>query len=329
VLALALGITPAVLEAQEQRYRVLQAENFRQEAGPQGRVLASVAAGVQLSGGAPKDGWIPVALEGWVWGESTGRTDRDGHNLTVTASRGENLRTAPNGSVVARLLSGFLLDEVSRDGAWVRAKRAGWMPAGSLAPLSDSAVAAAGGDSTELSTLVEPAGSALDRAVVARQTDMAVAPEGQRSGTLAPETPVRILTRSGEWVRVQTEGWIREADLRVTAPGLIAGLTAAELRTRPQEYEGKMVQWTLQYLSIATADELRPEIPSGQRYLLTRGPLPEAGFVYVTLAPAQLRQAEQLPPLAQIIVVAKIRNGRSRYLGNPVVDLVEMRVRQP
>ena len=260
--------------------------------------------------------------------ESVGRTDRDGHNLTVTASRGENLRTTPNGGVVARLLSGFLLDEVGREGAWVRAKRAGWMPEGSLAPVSDS-VAMAGADSAEPSTLVASAGSPLDRAVVARQTEMAVAPEGQRAGTLAPETPVRILTRSGEWVRVQTEGWIREDDLRPTAPGLITGLTAAELRTRPQEYEGKMVQWTLQYLSIATADELRPEIPNGQRYLLTRGPLPEAGFVYVTLAPAQLRQAEQLPPLAQIVVVAKIRNGRSRYLGNPVIDSVEMRVRQP
>jgi hypothetical protein len=329
VLSLVLVLPAGALDAQEQRYRVLQAENFRQESGPQGRVLASVAAGVQLSGGAARDGWVPVSLEGWVWGESVGRTDRDGHNLTVTAARGENLRTAPNGSVAARLLSGFLLDEVSRDGVWVRAKRAGWMPEGSLAAVSDSATSATGADSAEPSTLVEPAGAVLDRAVVARQTELAVSPEGQRAGTLAPETPVRILTRSGEWVRVQTEGWIREADLRATAPGLIAGLTAAELRTRPQDYEGKLVQWTLQYLSIATADELRPEIPNGQRYLLTRGPLPEAGFVYVTLAPAQLRQAEQLPPLAQVVVVARIRNGRSKYLGNPVVDLVEMRVRQP
>src|SRR6185436_1826257 len=174
-------------------------------------------------------------------------------------------------------------------------------------------------------------GSALDRAVVARESELVgtPGPEAKRAGSLAPETPVRILARSGDWVRVQTEAWMRESDLRSAAPGLITGLTAAELRTRPQEYEGKLVQWTLQFLSIATADELRPEIPSGQRYLLARGPLPEAGFVYVTLSGTQQREAEQLPPLAQIVVVARIRNGRSKYLGNPVIDLVEMRVRQP
>src|SRR4051812_3573238 len=87
VFALVLGIYATSLEAQDQRYRVLQTENFRQESGPQGRVLASVAAGVQLTGGAARDGWIPVALEGWVWGGSVGRTDRDGHNLTVTSAR--------------------------------------------------------------------------------------------------------------------------------------------------------------------------------------------------------------------------------------------------
>jgi hypothetical protein len=321
-----LGAPFHSLAAQDQRYRVARQEDFRQEAGPQGRVLASVPAGVQVTGGPPVNGWIEISLEGMIWGGSVGRADRDGHNLAVTASRGENLRTGANGSVIARLLSGFLLDEVARVGAWVRVRRKGWMPEAALSIATGPPVA--GGPAPD-SALPPATGSPLDRAVVARETEMAATAEGQRSGTLAPETPVRILARSGDWVRVQTEGWIREDDLRPAAAGLIAGLTAAELRTRPQEYEGKLVQWTLQYLSLATADELRPEIPDGQRYLLTRGPLPEAGFVYVTLSATQQRQAEQLPPLAQIVVVAKVRNGRSKYLGNPVVDLVEMRIKQP
>jgi hypothetical protein len=330
-----LGLAVHPLAAQDQHYRVVRQDNFRQEAGTQGRLLASVPVGVQVAGGLARDGWIQVSLEGWIWGASVGRTDRDGHNLTVTASRGENLRTAPNGGVIARLLSGFLLDEVSRDGPWVRARRAGWMPEGSLAPLLEpNGVATAASPAVDSASDPPPissgsGASVLDRAVVARESEITATAEGQRTGSLAPETPVRILARSGDWVRVQTEGWIREDDLRPTAAGLILGLTAAELRTRPQEYEGKLVRWTLQYLSMATADELRPEIPSGQRYLLARGPLPEAGFVYVTLSGPQQGQAEQLPPLAQIVVVAKIRNGRSKYLGNPVVDLVEMRVRQP
>jgi hypothetical protein len=202
----------------------------------------------------------------------------------------------------------------------------------SLAPLNQPETAAApppDSAANQPSTRPGGGGSVLDRAVVARESEMASTPAGQRAGNLAAEVPVRVLARSGDWVRVQVEGWVQEADLRPTAPGLVAGLTAAELRTRPEEYEGKLVQWTLQYLSVATADELRPEIPLGRRYLLARGPLPEAGFVYVTLSGGQLRQVEQLPPLAQIVVVARIRNGRSKYLGNPVVDLVELRMRQP
>jgi hypothetical protein len=106
------------------------------------------------------------------------------------------------------------------------------------------------------------------------------------------------------------------------------GVTAAELRTRPGDFENKVVQWTLQYLSIATSDELRPEIPLGRRYMLARGPLPEAGFVYVTLSAEQLRLVERLAPLAQLVVTARVTVGRSRYLGNPVVELVDMQVRE-
>ncbi|MBI4502681.1 MAG: hypothetical protein HY700_16160 [Gemmatimonadetes bacterium] len=320
------------LAAQDQRLRVTREDAFRQEPGDNSRQLATVPVGVEVSGGAATNGWIPVALEGWIWSGSVGRTSRDGHNLAVTASRGENLRIAPNGAVIARLLSGFLLDEVRRDGAWVRVRRTGWMPERSLAPMSQpDTSAAAVADTTTGRQPGAPGsgGSVLDRAVVARESEMTATPEGQRGGNLAAEVPVRVLARSGDWVRVQVEGWVHEADLRPTAPGLVAGLTAAELRSRPEQYEGKLVQWTLQYLSLATADELRPEIPLGRRYLLARGPLPEAGFVYVTLASEHLREVQQLLPLAQIIVVARIRNGRSKYLGNPVVDLVELRVRQP
>jgi hypothetical protein len=223
-----------------------------------------------------------------------------------------------------------LLDEVRRDGAWVRARRIGWMAEPFLAVIKppDTSASARPDTGNRQAASVASGGSVLDRAVLARESEMAVTPDGQRSGNLGADMPVRVLARSGDWVRVQAEGWVREADLRPGAPGLVAGLTAAELRARPEQYEGKLVQWTLQYLSLATADELRPEIPLGQRYMLGRGPMPEAGFVYVTLSPEHAREVEQLTPLAQVVVVARIRNGRTKYLGNPVVDLVELRLKQ-
>src|SRR5688572_5499499 len=141
--AFALGLLFASIMAvsapAQTKYRVSRPEPFRQESGPQGKELATVSAGVLVTGTDAKDGWVEVVLDGWVWGASIGRTARDGHNLTITSIRGENLRVAPNGDVIARLLAGFLLDEVARDGAWVRAKRSGWMLAAALVTVSDTA----------------------------------------------------------------------------------------------------------------------------------------------------------------------------------------------
>jgi len=330
---LLLATVMTVPGSAQTRYRVSRAEPFRQESGPQGKELASVNAGVVVTGGDAKDGWVEVVLDGWVWGGSIGRTARDGHNLAITSIRGENLRVVQNGGVIARLLAGFLLDEVSRDGAWVRAKRSGWMQAAALAPVSDTAGPAVASTTPPLPSLDSAPPvvdrSSLDRAVTVRPTPFARTPESEPQGTLGPDTPVRLLARNGEWVRVQTEGWVRESDLRTGSSGVLVGVTGAEMRTRPQEFENKLLLWTLQYLSLNTADELRPEIPAGRQYLLARGPLPEANFVYVSLDAQQLKEAERLQPLAQIVAIVRVRVPKTKYLGNPVVELIEMRVKQP
>jgi len=82
-------------------------------------------------------------------------------------------------------------------------------------------------------------------------------------------------------------------------------------------------------VALQTADELRREIPAGQRYMLARGPLPESGFIYVILAPAMVGRIEQVQPLAELVIIARIKAGRSQYLGNPVVELVDLAVRRP
>jgi hypothetical protein len=154
-------------------------------------------------------------------------------------------------------------------------------------------------------------------------------PEGDVAGTLQAETPVRVLARSGEWVRIQTEGWVREDDLSSAAAGVLEGVSGAEVRARPDEFEGKLLQWTLQYLAVQEADELRGEIPLGQPYMLARGPLPEAGFVYVVLPSDMVEEVRRLAPVAQVVVIGRLRVARSRYLGNPVLDLVDLAVREP
>jgi hypothetical protein len=141
---------------------------------------------------------------------------------------------------------------------------------------------------------------------------------------LAEGARVHVVDRGAEWSRVQVEGWVRTADLEAAPPGVLVGVTAAELRAQPQRYAGQVLRWTLQYIATQTGDELRPDIPAGAPYMLAKGPLPELGFVYVVVPDSLRAAAGRLSPLTRIDVTARVRNGRSRYLGHPVLDLIAL-----
>jgi hypothetical protein len=320
VLTLGASAGVSVLEAQA-RYRTTVPENFRRAASSSDVVLARVTEGTELLAGRADGDWIEVTLEGWVWSASLQRQIQDGHDLRVTASAGENLRIEPNGAIIARLSRGTLLDELDRQGNWVQVRRVGWMWSESLEQVSPARPETGGGP------VVVDTSVTLDRAVTAQQATMLTTPDGEERAVLEAQTPVRVLARSGDWVRVQTEGWIRETDLRQAAEGVLEGVTGAEVRASPSEFEGRLLQWTVQFLAIQEADELRAEIPAGQHYMLARGPLPEAGFVYIVIPQTKLADVERLDPLAQLVIIGRVRAARSRFLGNPVVDLMDMAVR--
>jgi hypothetical protein len=323
---LALVTVPSSSTAQT-RVQVSRSERFRLEPRDNARVLGTVAEGADVTAGAERDGFTEITLEGWVWGRSVAASERSGFDLAVSAREGENLRARPNGPVIARLASGFLLDEIERNGDWVRVRRAGWVASAGLRKAEAAPVAAEAVAGTTATPRTDT--RSLDHGITTGEVDLRTVPDGPSAGKLAAGASVRVLARSGDWVRVETDGWIRERDLRPSAQGVLVGVSAAEVSARPRDFEGKTVQWTVQFISLQTADELRPEIPPGARYMLARGPLPESGFVYVVLLPAQLRFIEQLQPLAEVVLVARIRAGRTRYLPNPVVDALELSLRQP
>jgi hypothetical protein len=60
----------------------------------------------------------------------------------------------------------------------------------------------------------------------------------------------------------------------------------------------------------------------GQNYLLTRGPLPEPGFVYVTVTPAQAAEFRALTALQELTLRVNIKAARTKYLTTPVVEYV-------
>jgi hypothetical protein len=161
-----------------------------------------------------------------------------------------------------------------------------------------------------------------DRAAVSRETPVYATPQGGPYGTLQAGAPARVLGHSGEWVRVQVEGWVRESDLEAASGGALTGITAAEVRSDPSRYVGKAVDWRLQLIAVQTADELRTEMARGQNYLLTRGPLPEPGFVYVTVTPSQAAEFRALPALQELTLRVNIKAARTKYLATPVVEYV-------
>ena len=336
VLLALLGLaTPQVAASQGgNRYRV-NVDNvwFHQDVA--GRRIARLARGAVLTGGATRNDWIQVMLDGWIFATSVGRSDRPDFDLLVTRAPNENLRAAPAGPLVAELSQGFGLKRAPPDssGRWVHVVREGWVQRSALAPMadivstrtvdtsqaSDSQGVLAPGPSPQAPTPIDST-----RAQPVRITTLYRAPDGPEAGTVTTDTPLRVLSRNGEWTRVQFEGWVKGGDLQAAPAGVQVGVTAAELRAEPQRYVGQVLRWNLEFIAIQKADDLRPDIPSGASYVLARGPLPERGFVYVVVPDTKLPAFRALTPLVTMTITARVRNGRSRYLGNPVVDLIAL-----
>ncbi|HEV2291912.1 MAG TPA: hypothetical protein VGR60_08745 [Gemmatimonadales bacterium] len=163
-----------------------------------------------------------------------------------------------------------------------------------------------------------------DRQQMARAATLTVGPGGATAASLPQGSEVRVVTRAGDWTQVSVTGWVRTSDLAPLPDQAMVGVSAAEVRADPARYVGRVVEWRLQFVSIMVADELRPEIPAGRSYLLTRGPLPEAGFVYVVLPPDQVERFRKLEPLKELTLRVQVRAASTRFLPNPVVDLLQV-----
>lgn len=305
---------------------------------PDGVPLVTLPAGAPVEAGRSQGGWNQATVEGWIYTNSTERTRRDGYDLVVAADEGENLRRSPNGPVVGRVREGTLLERVSQKGNWTRVRRKGWIPKQALrapggaprpaaapqqpapAPRTRTAAAAAAAPAAPEPPL--PGGP--ERVQLARDVPLGVTPSGGTLGTLRSGAPARIVARSGDLVKVQVEGWIPADAVSVSDSAALVGVSAAEVRAEPARFVGQTLEWRLQVIAVKTADELRSEMPPGQPYLLTRGPLPEPGFVYVIIPSSQAAAFQALPPLQEVVLRVAIRAARTRFLTTPVAELVSV-----
>lgn len=327
----------APVDAQE-RFRVANDVPFRKTGN--GVILGTISRGIELTPRRSDGAWVEIRLDGWMINRSLARTTRDGFDVSVTPRR-ENLRSEPNGSVLAQVSTGALFNRVEERRGWTHIRRDVWIPRSALQSPAQVAAAqrpaprdatrraaATSRDSTRrppvgvgagISPPAAP-GETIESATSAR---LLSTPDGSLVGTLQQGTQARVVSRSGDWVRVQVEAWVKEDELRPASDsGALAGVTAAEVRAAPGRYLGKVVDWRLQFLAVQKADELRPEIPLGHSYLLTRGPLPESGFVYVIIPQDQVEHFQALTPLEELMVRGTIKAATTRYLPNPVLELV-------
>jgi hypothetical protein len=129
-----------------------------------------------------------------------------------------------------------------------------------------------------------------------------------------------VIARDRDWVRVKLEGWVRESDLAIT-DSTLRPLSAADVRSDPEGSRGKLVQWQVEAVALQTADPLRTGLQPGEQYLLALGPAPEKMLLYLAVPESLVGAARSLPPLAQITVTARVRNGRSEPAGVPILDL--------
>ncbi len=334
LLLAALAAGPVA--AQDQRHLSDSTDLHRD---PEGAPLVSLPAGAAIETGAAKGDWREAAVEGWIFSPSTAPTKRDGYDLVVTSDEGENLRKNPNGPVLGRVREGTLLERVGKQGKWFQVRRDGWVPRSAVAarqgqakpatpPQGQQAAAkptqtAAATGKVKSPVPAAPAGPA-EGVEVSRETGLARAPDSTSYATLQPGIPARVIGRSGEWVRVQLDGWIKEADLKPADNGVLREVSAEEVQKSPGRFVGQPLEWRLQLIAVQVADELRPEIPAGHPYLLTRGPLPEPGFVYVTVPDTMVARFRALPPLQELTLRVSLTAARTRYLATPVADLLSV-----
>jgi len=327
--------TPAA--AQEEQALVESASLHRE---PEGAPLVSIPAGVEVETGRRRGDWHQATIEGWIFTASTDRTRRGGFDLVVTPANGENLRASPNGPVVGRVREGTLLERLGQKGAWSHVRRRGWLPREAIAkpaartqqPAASkgrgaparSAARAAPQPAAPVPAPAAPEPTATEHVQTSRQITLAAAPEGGTLGTLESGAPAQVVARSGDRVKVLVEGWLPADAVTTSEGGALVGVSAAEVRTQPDKFVGQTVEWRLQVIAVQRADELRGEMAPGQPYLLTRGPLPEPGFVYVAIPADRIADFQALPPLHEVVLRVSIRAARTKFLATPVAELVSV-----
>lgn len=334
LLAGGLLFVPALEASAQALASVRVDENFRRE--PNGLILARMSAGASVHVLDRRDDWSQVELQGWMWLPSLQVSDDPDLGLVVAAEGGENLRAGPAGPVVARVVDGALLAELERTPSWARVSRVGWVWNPSL-DQSAEASPDGGGEGSERSggpgtldesaVLGRPAMPVSGRFVAVEEGPILAAPDGDTLAVARPASDVQVVGREGNWARVRLEGWMwlpAVQDAETLDPSeASAPLDPSEVADDPAATAGRVVVWSLQFLSLERAEAVRTDFFEGEPFLLTRFGDRAGPFVYVAVPNDRLAEVRGLLPLERIEVRGRVRTPASSLTGVPILDLID------
>ena len=288
---------------------------------PEGRAVATLRANARPSAGATRAGHVEVTIEGWLAARFLGAS-RDTFPATVKGN-GVFLRAAPTtGVIIAELNEGMGLTVVRREGDWALVRRTGWIPARAVAASTVAAVRESSPGSP--AAIASAAGPDSGDHVAGMNAILRESPTGRAKATVAQGARVQALHREQGWLRVRIEGWMREDALQPADTSMRAALGPADLRADPAGTRGKLVRWEMQALAFQTADPLQKDMARDEPYVLARGPGSDPSLVYLAIPPSLVEAARSLRPLSPVLVIARVRNGRSNPGGVPILDVVEL-----
>jgi len=307
-------------------------------------------AGAALKTGTTKGDWTAVTMEGFLH-KSVVSAKKDA--LTVRAPSGASLRASadPSGAVIAVLEDGAAIDKVSASGDWMRVRRDAWVQKRDIktvvakaapplvggaplrAPSTQGAPQRVAAIPPRAAPTPPPAPAPPARSdppapagdfAASHPIVLRAAPDGAPAGTADSAARVRIVARDHGWARVSLEGWVRESELVPVDSASVSAVSAADLRSDPEHYKGSTVRWVVQAIAVQQADPLRKGLAPDEPYLLARGPGSESSLLYLALPPALVASARALQPLSSIMVLARVRAGRSEPSGVPILDVLRI-----
>jgi SH3-like domain-containing protein len=309
---------------------------------PDGRLVATMRAGAALKSGSTKGDWTAVTIEGFLH-KSVVTVKKN--VITIDAASGAALRASadPSGAVRAVIEDGITVDKLSTSGDWLRVQRDAWMrkrdikttvakapqKAPEKAPQKVAAIPPraapppAPAPAAATAPRAEPSAAAGDFAA-SHPLVLRAAPDGKPAGTADSAARVRIVARDHGWARVELEGWVRESELIPVDSSSVSAVSAADLRSDPEHYKGSTVRWVVQAIAVQQADPLRKGLAPDEPYLLARGPGSESSLLYLALPTAMVASARALQPLSNIMVLARVRAGRSEPSGVPILDVLRI-----